>query len=194
MGNQGLVLVWDLDQTIIGWSADTKTYVLNSLAIEVLRLAFQYHNDYSLNGTINRIVLLTNNSDPDVPVEEIEQNVGFKFDFVINRTNPLRDTTNPLVKDIATVRRIVGYDVDPKDVWIMDDMKHILVDEGAHWIHIKTQADNPSGSGFFKDPDETNYTTLLTAIKYYKQRNTRTRRARSGKFRKTTRRHRSYRR
>ena len=164
MFKNGLILVWDLDQTLIGWSADNKTYTINSLAVEILSIAFQYHIDFSSIGAIRKIIVLTNNSEPWIPVKEIESMVGHKFDYVIERGNTFRDTTNPLLKDMDTVRRIVGYNVHPNDVWIMDDIKHKMVDEGANWIKIKPQSDNPFESGFFKNPDETDYVPLMNAI------------------------------
>jgi hypothetical protein len=164
MFKNGLILVWDLDQTLIGWSADNKTYTINSMAVEILSIAFQYHIDFSSIGAIRKIIVLTNNSEPWIPVKEIETLVGHKFDYVIERGNTFRDTTNPLLKDMDTIRRIVGYNVHPNDVWIMDDIKHKMVDEGAHWIKIKQQIDNPFDSGFFKNPDETDYVPLMNAI------------------------------
>ena len=39
-----------------------------------------------------------------------------------------------------------------------------MIDEGAHWIQIAKQDNNPFGSGFFQDPDQTDYFPLLNAI------------------------------
>jgi hypothetical protein len=167
MVKKGLVLVWDLDQTLIGWSADNRTYTFNSKAIEILKFAFKRHKDFSNKNVIKSIIILTNNSHPDIPVGEIEQKTGYSFDYVIERHHGDRDKTNPLLKDMDTVRRIVDYDVDPEDVWIMDDIKHQMVDEGANWIPIKTQLDNPHHTGFFRDNDETCYDKLLLAIDNY---------------------------
>ena len=43
-------------------------------------------------------------------------------------------------------------------------MRHKMIDEGAHWIQITKQDNNPFGSGFFQDPDQTDYFPLLYAI------------------------------
>ena len=156
---KGLVLVWDLDQTLIGWSSDQK-YTLNSRALSVLKEAFKSKNA----GKVSSIIVLTNNSDPSEPLEEIQAELGFNFDHIVARNDPLRNKTNSTVKDIATISRVLGYDVDPRKVWLIDDMRHKMIDEGAHWIQIAKQENNPFGSGFFKDPDQTDYFPLLYAI------------------------------
>jgi hypothetical protein len=155
----GLILVWDLDQTLIGWSDDYK-YTLNSRALTVLKEAFKSKEA----GRVSSILVLTNNSNPSEPIDAIQAEVGSEFDYVVARNDPLRDKTNPSVKDIATVNRILGYDVDPDKVWLMDDMRHKMADEGAHWIQIVKQDNNPFGSGFFQDPDQTDYFFLLRAM------------------------------
>jgi len=154
-----LVLVWDLDQTLIGWSSDQK-YTLNTKALFVLKEAFKSKKA----GKVSSIIVLTNNSDPSEPINEIQAEIGFDFDFIIARNDPLRNKTNAGVKDIATVNRVLGYNVDPKKVWLIDDMRHKMIDEGAHWIQIAKQDNNPFGSGFFQDPDQTDYFPLLNAI------------------------------
>ena len=159
MERKGLILVWDLDQTLIGWSSDYK-YTLNSRAISVLKEAFKSKNA----GKVSSIIVLTNNSDPYKPLEKIQTEVGDIFDYIIARNHPLRDEKNPAVKDIATVSRVLQYDVDPSKVWLMDDMRHKMIDEGANWIQIAKQDNNPFGSGFFQDPDQTDYFPLLNAI------------------------------
>lgn len=155
----GLILVWDLDQTLIGWSNDHK-YTLNTRALSVLKEAFKSKKA----GKVSSILVLTNNSDPSEPINEIQGEIGFEFDHIVARNDPLRNKTNASVKDIATVSRVLGYDVDPSKVWIMDDMRHKMIDEGAHWIQISKQNNNPFGSGFFQDPDQTNYFPLLNAL------------------------------
>lgn len=155
----GLVLVWDLDQTLVGWSNDQK-YTLNSRALSVLKEAFKSKKA----GKVSSIIVLTNNSDPSEPINEIQAEIGFDFDYIVARNDPLRDKATPAVKDIATVNRVLGYDVDPNKVWLMDDMRHKMIDEGAHWIQIAKQDNNPFGSGFFQDPDQTDYFPLLNAI------------------------------
>ena len=155
----GLVLVWDLDQTLIGWSNDQK-YTLNTKALSVLKEAFKSKKA----GKVSSILVLTNNSDPSEPINEIQAEIGFDFDHIVARNDPLRNKTNASVKDIATVSRVLGYDVDPSKVWLIDDMRHKMIDEGAHWIQITKQDNNPFGSGFFQDPDQTDYFPLLYAI------------------------------
>jgi len=159
MEKNRLILVWDLDQTLIGWSNDQK-YTLNTKALSVLKEAFKSKKA----GKVSSIIVLTNNSDPSEPINEIQAEIGFDFDFIIARNDPLRNKTNAGVKDIATVNRVLGYDVNPSKVWLMDDMRHKMIDEGANWIQIAKQDNNPFGSGFFQDPDRTDYFPLLNAI------------------------------
>ena len=156
---KGLVLVWDLDQTLIGWSSDQK-YTLNSRGLSILKEAFKSKK----TGKVSSIIVLTNNSDPSEPINEIQAEVGDDFDYIVARNDPLRDKATPAVKDIATINRVLGYDVDPSKVWLIDDMRHKMIDEGAHWIQIAKQDNNPFGSGFFQDPDQTDYFPLLYAI------------------------------
>jgi len=159
MEKNDLVLVWDLDQTLIGWSSDQK-YTLNSRGLSILKEAFKSKNA----GKVSSIIVLTNNSDPSEPLEEIQAEVGDEFDHIVARNDPRRDKATPAVKDIATISRVLGYDVDPSKVWLIDDMRHKMIDEGAHWIQISKQDKNPFGSGFFQDPDQTDYFPLLNAI------------------------------
>lgn len=158
-------MVWDLDQTIVGWNDET-TFVINDKAIEVLNAAFQQHIKVNKHGTVEKIIMLTNNSDPILPVMEIEKRLGYRFDDVIDRNHPIRDDLYGIPpKDIETVNRYLGYDVNPDNVWIIDDVKHVMVGQGAHWLHIQKQANNPFGSGFHSNPDLTDYSPLLNAIK-----------------------------
>jgi len=159
MEKNDLVLVWDLDQTLIGWSSDQK-YTLNSRGLSILKEAFKSKKA----GKVSSIIVLTNNSDPSEPINEIQAEIGFDFDHIVARNDPLRNKINANVKDIATINRVLGYDVDPSKVWLIDDMRHKMIDEGAHWIQIAKQDNNPFGSGFFQDPDQTDYFSLLNAI------------------------------
>jgi hypothetical protein len=175
---KGLILVFDLDQTLIGWYSDTKNneawspvgmkFRLNTRALSILKEAFLAKSA----GVVNTIMVLSNNTHPEEPVDVIEKKVGYKFDYVIGRNNLLRDTKNTGIKDLATVSRIVGYDVEPYKVWLIDDMPHKMVTEGVHWIHIVKQENNPFGSGFSEDPDMTDYSPLQNAINSYLRRTT----------------------
>ena len=99
-----------------------------------------------------------------ISISQIQAEVGDDFDYIVARNDPLRDKATPAVKDIATINRVLRYDVDPSKVWLIDDMRHKMIDEGAHWIQIAKQDNNPFGSGFFQDPDQTDYFPLLYAI------------------------------
>lgn len=157
----GLVLVWDLDQTLVGWrSFNPISFTLNTYAIIILKEAFLAKQ----LGIVSTIMILSNNSHPEEAVDAIENEVGSKFDFIVARSHPARDQYQPLIKDLATVRRVIGYPVDANKVWLMDDMRHKMVYEGVHWIQIVKQANNPYGSGFHQDPDMTDYSPLQNAI------------------------------
>jgi hypothetical protein len=166
----GLVIVWDLDQTLVGWYSDEKNneiwspegmkFRLNTRACAVLKEAFLAKKA----GIVSTIMMLTNNSHPEEAVATIEEESGGEFDYIIARNDPLRNKTNPAVKDLATINRVVGYDVEPHKVWLIDDMRHKMIDEGAHWIQVVKQENNPFGSGFFQDPDQTDYFPLLNVI------------------------------
>ena len=58
----------------------------------------------------------------------------------------------------------LGYTGQPDKVWLMDDMRHKMVDEGVHWIQIITQNNNPYKSGFHQNPDMTDYTRLQNVL------------------------------
>lgn len=164
--DRGLVLVWDLDQTLVGWSPMEMKFRLNTRAMTILKEAFIAKS----SGIVKTIMVLTNNSDPDEAIDAIEEEVGSKFDYIIARNDPLRNKTNSTVKDLATVSRVLGYDVEPDNIWLIDDMRHKMVDEGAHWIQIAKQENNPFGSGFSEDPDMTDYSALQTILTAYRRR------------------------
>ena len=168
----GLILVWDLDQTLVGWysddawSADDMKFRLNTRACAVLKEAYLAKKA----GVLWTIMMLTNNSHPHEAVDAIEKESEAKFDYIIARNDPLRNKTNAAIKDIETISRVVGYDEDPNKVWIIDDMPHKMVAEGAHWIQIAKQENNPFGSGFSEDPDQTDYSPLQNVINTYLRR------------------------
>jgi len=172
----GLVIVWDLDQTLVGWYSDEKNneawspvgmkFRLNTRACAVLKEAFLAKRA----GIVSKIMILSNNTNPEGPVAAIEKEVGSKFDYVIGRNHALRDKTNHTVKDLETVSRVLEYDVDPYKVWLIDDMRHKMVSEGAHWIHVAKQENNPFGSGFSEDPDMTDYSPLQNVVNAYRRR------------------------
>jgi hypothetical protein len=173
--DKGLILVWDLDQTLVGWYSDEKNneswsptemkFRLNTRACAVLREAFLAKKA----GIVSTIIMLTNNSHPEEAVAVIEEESDGEFDYIIARNDPLRNKTNAGVKDIATVSRILGYDVDPSKVWIIDDMRHKMVSEGAHWIQVVKQENNPFGSGFSENPDMTDYSPLQNLLNAYRR-------------------------
>jgi hypothetical protein len=49
-------------------------------------------------------------------------------------------------------------------------MRHKMVSEGAHWIHVAKQENNPFGSGFSEDPDMTDYSPLQNVVNAYRRR------------------------
>jgi hypothetical protein len=168
---EGLILVFDLDQTLVGWYSDTTNgatmkFRLNTRAMSILKECFLAKRA----GVVSTIIVLSNNTNPEEAIAAIEKEIGWKFDAVVGRNHTLRDKTNSTVKDLATISRIVGYDVDPSKVWLIDDMRHKMVTEGVHWIHVIKQENNPFGSGFSEDPDMTDYSPLQNAINVYIRR------------------------
>ena len=169
---KGLILVFDLDQTLVGWYSDNSNepwspaemkFRFNTRLLSVLKECFLSKEA----GVVSTIMVLSNNTNPEEAIATIEKKVGSKFDFVVGRNHPLRDTTTTTVKDLATISRVVGYDVEPNKVWLIDDMKHKMVTEGVNWIHVAKQENNPYGSGFSEDPDLTDYSPLQNAINAY---------------------------
>lgn len=96
---KGLVLVFDLDQTLVGEYSDQRSFnseeiVLNPRAVELLRKVI----DAREKGIVSAIFLLTNNADEFfIKIVELTLSMKFKkkyyfnvFDYIMSRNHPFR--------------------------------------------------------------------------------------------------------
>jgi hypothetical protein len=134
----GLILVWDMDDTL-----SHSKCVYNSNAIGLLEDSVQ-----ARPGLVDAIILLTDNSDQKyvkMITDVINVLVGTRvFDIIVDRTDELRLPTG--LKDIQTVRKIVeaiGKSTENLEQRILffDDLDtHPLSKELANpsqFIHVK---------------------------------------------------------
>lgn len=209
----GWVLVWDLDQTIVGEYSDqrrldSEELVLNPKAVELLRLAVEARD----KDIVSAIFLLTNNADDFfIKVVELTLSMKFKknyhstvFDYIMSRNHPFRsppqDDPPKSLREVAYMMGEIGQPTDnlAQRVFFIDDRKnHLIANEipKEHYFHVSP----PFTKG---SVDTTDYSFLEAALKIKKggrRRNTRKRslfrnlfQTKKGKFRKRnlkTRRH-----
>jgi len=186
--DDGLVLVWDVDQTLSGQYFDPNVFLknpainpydyvlLNPKALQVIQLA----NDAKMTGRVAIQGILTNNGDENfirLIITAIENKLGQKplFDFVMTRNHPSRESTDQQPKrlqDIQTMLNEIGAPTTNlvNRVYFFDDMVHVLKSElpADHYIQIlppfpgKDLYENPDLKG---ESDETNWQSILTALR-----------------------------
>ena len=186
--DDGLVLVWDVDQTLSGQYFDPNVFtknpevnpydyvLLNPKALQVIQLA----NDAKMTGRVAIQGILTNNGDENfirLIITAIENKLGQKplFDFVMTRNHPSRESTDQQPKrlqDIQTMLNEIGAPTTnlANRVYFFDDMVHVLKSElpADHYIQIlppflgKNLYENPDLKG---ESDETNWQSILTALR-----------------------------
>ena len=186
--DDGLVLVWDVDQTLSGQYFDPNVFLknpainpydyvlLNPKALQVIQLA----NDAKTTGRVAIQGILTNNGDENfirLIITAIENKLGQKplFDFVMTRNHPSRESTDQQPKrlqDIQTMLNEIGAPTTNlvNRVYFFDDMVHVLKSElpADHYIQIlppfpgKDLYENPDLKG---ESDETNWQSILTALR-----------------------------
>jgi len=186
--DDGLVLVWDIDQTLSGQYFDPNVFLknpainpydyvlLNPKALQVIQLA----NDAKMTGRVAIQGILTNNGDENfirLIITAIENKLGQKplFDFVMTRNHPSRESTDQQPKrlqDIQTMLNEIGAPTTnlANRVYFFDDMVHVLKSElpADHYIQIlppfpgKDLYENPDLKG---ESDETNWQSILTALR-----------------------------
>jgi len=186
--DDGLVLVWDVDQTLSGQYFDPNVFLknpainpydyvlLNPKALQVIQLA----NDAKTTGRVAIQGILTNNGDENfirLIITAIENKLGQKplFDFVMTRNHPSRESTDQQPKrlqDIQTMLNEIGAPTTnlANRVYFFDDMVHVLKSElpADHYIQIlppfpgKDLYENPDLKG---ESDETNWQSILTALR-----------------------------
>jgi hypothetical protein len=186
--DDGLILVWDVDQTLSGQYFDPNVFlknptvnpydyvILNPKALQVIQLA----NDAKTTGRVAIQGILTNNGDENfiqLIISAIENKIGQKhiFDFVMTRNHPSRESTDQQPKrlqDIQTMLNEIGAPTTnlANRVYFFDDMVHVLKSElpADHYIQIlppfpgKDLYENPDLNG---ESDETNWQSILTALR-----------------------------
>lgn len=172
----GLVLVWDVDQTLSGQYFNPKLFtnpkikpldyvILNPNALEVIKKAFLAKT----SGRVSHIGILTNNDNEDfirLVKEKIAIKTGYSdiFDFTItaNRPNKNVGVNGQLVKSIATIQEVLPEEKNlSKRIYFFDDMPdHVIRDEllhADHYIQITPRF-------VFEEKDTTNWEPILTAL------------------------------
>ena len=185
--DDGLVLVWDVDQTLSGQYFDPNVFsknpsvnpydyvILNPKALQVIQLA----NDAKMTGRVAIQGILTNNGDENfirLIVSAIENKLGQKplFDFVMTRNHPSRESTDQQPKrlqDIQTMLNEIGVPTTnlANRVYFFDDMVHVLKSELPENQYIQILPPFP-GKDLYENPDlkgesdETNWQPILTAL------------------------------
>jgi hypothetical protein len=176
--SDGLVLVWDVDQTLSGQYFDPKLLtnpkikpldyvILNPNALKVIKKAFLAKT----SGRVSHIGILTNNDNEDfirLVKEKIAIETGYSdiFDFTItaNRPNKNIGPNGQLIKSIATIQdKLPGEENLIKRVYFFDDMPdHLIRKEFGeefkdHYIQITPPF-------VFEIKDRTNWEPILTAL------------------------------
>jgi hypothetical protein len=191
----GLVLVWDMDNTLVGNYFDVLDRSIqvavhfnrNALAIlKAATVARKY-------GKVDAIFMLTNNSDKDF-IEHVHNKLKIRlgvpevFDYIMDRTHEARpppaDDPPKRLADVEYMMKAVGkptYNLS-KRVFFFDDIPdHEIGSEipSTHYIHIF-----PRFEPFVQD--KTNFKPVLDAISARggKRKKTRKSRKKRGKMSK----------
>ena len=169
----GLVLVWDMDNTLVGnyydvlnRSSDEVLY-FNRNAVDVLNQAVKA----KARGTVDAIFMLTNNADKDF-IEYVNERLKTKlgvplvFDYIMDRTHETRpppvDNPPKRLEDVEFMMKAVGkstYNLANRVFFFDDIPDHEILAEipPAHYIHIF-----PRFEPFTQD--QTDFKPLLDAI------------------------------
>jgi hypothetical protein len=173
--SDGLVLVWDVDQTLSGQYFDPKLFtnpkikpldyvILNPNAIEVIKKALLAKT----TGRVSKIGILTNNDNEEF-ISLVKEAISIKidhptpFDFTItaNRQNQNVGPNGQLIKSIATIQEeLPGEENLIKRIFFFDDMPdHVIRKElpANHYIQITPPF-------VFEVKDRTNWEPILTAL------------------------------
>ena len=172
----GLVLVWDMDNTLVGNYYDVLDRSLHEVlhfnrnAVAVLDQAIKA----KARGTVEAIFMLTNNSDKDF-IEyvherlKIKLDVPFVFDYIMDRTHEARpppaDDPPKRLEDVEFMMKALGkstYNLANRVFFFDDIPDHEILTEipPAHYIHIFPRFEALS----FQAEDQTDYKPLLDAI------------------------------
>jgi hypothetical protein len=168
--DEGLVLVWDMDQTLIGNGVESSYLLFNPKAINILKRALNLRP-----ARVRAIFLLTNNS-ADELIKEFHRKlsynlrVPFVFDQIMTATDPDRLPTKPdfgppkRLEDVITLLRRDKAEFDPATVanriYFFDDVQdHAIRSElpEDHYIQI-----TPPFTAL--TTDDTNYQPIYQAL------------------------------
>ena len=173
VGMSGLVLVWDMDNTLVGNYYDVldrssrEVLHFNRNAVAVLDQAIQA----KARGTVDAIFMLTNNADKDF-IEYVHNrlktklDIPFVFDYIMDRTHEARpppsDDPPKRLEDVEFMMKAVGkssYNLANRVFFFDDIPDHEILAEipAAHYIHIF-----PRFEPFVQD--QTDFKPLLDAI------------------------------
>jgi hypothetical protein len=172
--SDGLVLVWDVDQTLSGQYFDPKLFtnpkinpldyvILNPNALEVIKKALIAKT----SGRVSHIGILTNNGDEDF-IRLVKHAISIKidhpdpFDFTITANrNQNVGPNGQLVKSIATIQEVLPEEKNLSErVYFFDDMPdHVIRGElhADHYIQITPPF-------VFETKDTTNWQPILDAL------------------------------
>ena len=185
--DDGLVLVWDVDQTLSGQYFDPNVFkknpavnvyqyvILNPKALKIIKKAFVAKS----TGRVSVIGILTNNGDEEfinliISAIEKELNIGeTPFDFVMTRNHPSRRLNEHQPKrllDVEIMLRKIGRSTDnlANRVYFFDDMPdHVIRGEipPDHYIQITPPYVHEVADTTNWSPIETALDTLPAASK-----------------------------
>jgi hypothetical protein len=150
----GLVLVWDIDQTLSGQYFDPNVFkknpavnpydyvILNPKALDIIRKAL----DAKSTGRVSKIGIFTNNGDEEfisLIKSAIENKIGveFIFDFIItaNRADTSVGPNGQQVKSLQQIQEVLPSEKNLGNrVYFFDDMPdHVIRNEiQNHYIQI----------------------------------------------------------
>jgi len=168
----GLVLVWDMDNTLVGNYydvTDTTSYNIlyfNKNAVAVLEDALIAKTQ----NKVDAIFMLTNNSDKDF-IEYVHNRLKKKvkvpvvFDYIMDRTHearPISDNPPKRLEDVAYMMWATGrstYNLSNRVFFFDDIPDHHILNEipRSHYIHIFPRFE-PSVQ------DQTDFKPVLDAI------------------------------
>lgn len=176
--DDGLVLVWDVDQTLSGQYFNPKVFkknaavnlyksvILNPKALDIIKKALTAKS----TGRVSVIGILTNNGDEEfikLIKSAIEKTIGAEpiFNFIMTRKHPSRELNEHQPKrllDVETMLREIGRSTDNlRDrVYFFDDMPdHVIRGEipPDHYIQITPPY-------VHQVPDTTNWEPIETAL------------------------------
>jgi len=159
----GIVLVWDMDQTLIGNNVDTNDLLFNPKALEVLKRAIELRH-----SKVAGIFLFTNNpADTLINLFHIKLayklRVPYVFDGIMTATDSSRDIG--LYKRLVDVKELMeraSLDITNLEnrVYFFDDVpNHVIRTElpDDHYIQI-----TPPFTAL--SVDSTDYTPINTAL------------------------------